>query len=452
MTSSAHWGGSAVGIVRVERELARRAQYHLGPDLSFCLYDASRRSILAIEDDLAADIIEGRVQVRSVESDFDRIAGSYTLLAETRRLIRRTLRRNAIAYYYFQKVRGRSFTREQIREFQAIEFADDLAAKKKGPKVVSLLALPHSRAELDADTTVISGGLDWEFKKLRDLWNLKQKYRFRYYSVVFDLIPIKHPHFVVPGYVELLTEFFGELLWLADRTICISETTRNDWDQHAHTVGAEPVPSKVFSLGSDLSPAFASDQSNFPPTLEGKVFALYVSTIEPRKNHRVLYEAWDECVRSGQVDSALHRLVFVGRTGWACDDLIREMTTNPATKDTLVMLDGVSDGILRTLYERCAFVVFPSHYEGYGLALAEALARGKPCVSSTSGSLTEIGGDLVLRLKAKDTMGWTSVLSRLFQSPEELEQWSARIKAQHQSVTWDDSARCFFAAVKDPTF
>src|SRR5436305_5426155 len=63
LTTSAHWGGADVGILRVERQLARRACEHLGNSVEFCVYDRFRNLVLTIEDDLAAELIGGRTQI-----------------------------------------------------------------------------------------------------------------------------------------------------------------------------------------------------------------------------------------------------------------------------------------------------------------------------------------------------------------------------------------------------
>ena len=124
------------------------------------------------------------------------------------------------------------------------------------------------------------------------------------------------------------------------------------------------MPSHVFALGSDIPTTEPSTDATLPEALQGKRFALFVSTIEPRKNHRVLYEAWDRCMRSKTLDPTRDRLVFVGRRGWAADDLLREIAANPVTRDTILLLDRVTDAELATLYRQCALVLFPSFYEG----------------------------------------------------------------------------------------
>jgi glycosyltransferase involved in cell wall biosynthesis len=148
------------------------------------------------------------------------------------------------------------------------------------------------------------------------------------------------------------------------------------------------------------------------------------------------------------IDSEHDRLIFVGRRGWGVNDLMRELSANPATRDTLVVLNEVPDALLRLLYRHCAFVVFPSLYEGYGLPLAEALTHGKPCISSDAGSLPEIGGDLVIRIDPKDTTRWAEAIAHYLRSPQELERTAARITAEFQPVSWDQAAAQFFSTIK----
>lgn len=445
MTTSAQWCGSTVGIVRVERELARRAQKFLGKDVGFCLYD--RSAILAIEDNLARDIIDGRIRI-----DFSDSSATTRPKNSVRQKIRRRAMRNTTLYHLLQRARGRSFTREQILQIQARELTPeaDTARAPSPAQIVRIADLPTGFARLDSATILISGGLDWQYKDLRALWGLKQNYGFSYYAIVYDLIAVRSPQFVVPGYVELLTDYFGELVWLADHAMCISQATRQEWLHHAVAIGAEPAASSVFPLGCDLSPSAKSAGQELPVALKGKRFALYVSTIEPKKNHFMLYQAWEECIRTKQLNPEHDRLVFVGREGWATGDLLHEIRTNPLTRDTIIVLHDISDEQLRSLYQSCAFVVFPSMYEGFGLPLTEALGYGKVCVSSNAGALSEIGDDLVMRLDPKDTLAWSNTISRLMSSPSELEGWEARIRETHRPVTWEDAARCFFDAVREP--
>jgi glycosyltransferase involved in cell wall biosynthesis len=453
LTTSSQWTGPVVGIVRVERELARRAHTHLGNDLEFCLYDSSRNLILTISQNTADDIVSGRLQI---DYKAPPPPPKPTLAAQAlrpvnalRRRMRRAVLSNAKAYHGFQRLRGRAFSREDILRIQAEEFAAPEAppAATKRTKFISDAAI--GLAKLDSHTCILSGGLDWQYKNPRNLWELKQTCHFRYCAIIYDVIPITFPHLMPSGYSTFLAEYFGELVWVADHTMCISDATRRDWLGFCKTLGIQNIPADVFSLGSDLPAHEEPSKTGLPDQLEGKRFALFVSTIEPRKNHRLLYEAWDRCIRSQMVDPERDRLVFVGRRGWQIDDLVREISTNPATLDTILILNEASDDLLHLLYQRCAFVLFPSIYEGFGLPVAEALSYGKPCITSDAGSLTEIGGDLVLRLNPKDMMRWIETIAHYMNAPAELEAWSKRIVSEYRPVTWDDAAARFFGLVKE---
>lgn len=437
ITTSAHWGGAAVGITRVEEGLARRAREHLGPDLTFCVYDKYRNQFLPVDDATAAKFLDGTVQIKITPPPSRALKARVARrLNDVRWHVRHAMMANVGTYQKFQRMRGRTFTHQDI-----VRIRDGEVAARKASSVT----LTTQPIALDQNTTVISGGLDWEHKDLRSISELKRQHGFKYVGIVYDLIPIMFPHYLVPGYVDLLTDYFGELYWLSDRVMCISEATRREWLSYCDDLAGQPVPAEVFPLGCDLrSPASEGPAAELPAELVGKRYALLVSTIEPRKNHRLLYDAWDDCVRQKLIDVERDRLVFVGRRGWTMDDFLREVSLNPATRDTIIVLNNIDDAQLNLIYENCAFVTFPSHYEGFGLPVAEALGHGKPCISSNAGALPEIGGDLVRRLDAKDTAGWTRAIAHYLTSPDELKTWSDHIAKEYRPITWDMAAKTFF--------
>jgi glycosyltransferase involved in cell wall biosynthesis len=432
LTSLADWKGPPVGITRVEMELARRARRHLGADLTFCIYDKYRNVILRLDEILASGILSGSLQIR--------IGAPQAASPPTwRSKLRRLLLRNGTVFRLIQKMRGHGPTRDEVRDLQRAEF------EHGSPNTLSAATLEP--AELGPDTVVISAGHDWQYKDLRALRRLKDQHRFQYWATVYDLIPILFPHYLVPAYIQTMTEYFRQLPLLCDQVLCISERTRQDWGAFCKDRGFREVRSHTFPLGSDIRSLESEPRARtLPKELMGKRYALYVSTIEARKNHRVLYDAWDECVRGKKISVERDRLVFVGRRGWLVDNLLHEIAVNPATRESIVLLHDVSDADLELIYRESAFVLFPSHYEGFGLPVAEALCHHKPCITSDAGSLPEIGDDLVLRLHPRDTISWTQTIAHFMNAPEELEAWSRRI-AKYQATTWDVSAEIFFRTI-----
>jgi glycosyltransferase involved in cell wall biosynthesis len=145
--------------------------------------------------------------------------------------------------------------------------------------------------------------------------------------MVYDLIRLLAPHLTTPLAADQLTDYFGELVWVADHTLHISEVSRTDFSAYCASLGQRPPSSSVVPLGCDI-PGKA-DPSRLPDVLHGTRFGLFVSTIEPRKNHRTVYQAWDRLLRTGAIDPAKTKLVFAGRRGWASDDLTSEIAANP---------------------------------------------------------------------------------------------------------------------------
>lgn len=483
LSTSARWGGIAVGIVRVERELARRAAARWGDRLDYCVYDTQQNCFRRISVAAAMEIIEGRLQLDFEQSGKAPLAQTdmalrvqlrahllrrpalfaltqvvrgrkvdmpaiHSLAAQTgsptlslRRLGREYVLGHARLYQAIQRLRGRSFSLEQIRQLQA-ESLEGRAQTLPDVRVPVREAAPDI-IPLGPDLTIISGGLDWDHKNLRAIYALKAAHKFRYAAIIYDLIPLKFPHYVVPFYVDLLTDYFGELFWTADYGMCISECTERDVREHCLENGLPPLGLANFPLGGDLPDNDESD-AELPPVLKGKRYALFVSTIEPRKNHRALYEAWDQLIQQGAVDPETCRLVFVGRHGWNTGELMHEIRTNPRTRSTIVILQGISDAALNALYRGAEFGLFPSRYEGYGLPLAEMLSHGLPCISSPTGSLPEVGGTMVTYKDPVDIHGWANAMAQLFSDPAELARQRRAVRVNYQPTSWDKAAELFF--------
>jgi glycosyltransferase involved in cell wall biosynthesis len=115
-------------------------------------------------------------------------------------------------------------------------------------------------------------------------------------------------------------------------------------------------------------------------------FALFVGTLEPRKNIALLIRAFEMLLRRHRLGLAL---VLVGRRGWLYDEILRAIQTSPA-RESIWYLDYVSDRDLASLYRLAHFFLYLSHYEGYGFPVLEAMASGTPVVTSNSSSLREI--------------------------------------------------------------
>ena len=129
-------------------------------------------------------------------------------------------------------------------------------------------------------------------------------------------------------------------------------------------------------------------------------YLLLVGTLEPRKNHPAVMEAFLELKRAGQLRD--HKLVVAGGRGWK-DSRIRELLA--AGEGEILPLGYVPDEHLPALYTAADVYIFPGFYDGSGLPILEARACGTSVVVSDVPELREAGGDAAIYVPAtKDGM------------------------------------------------
>ena len=79
----------------------------------------------------------------------------------------------------------------------------------------------------------------------------------------------------------------------------------------------------------------------------------------------------------------------------------------------VVLKKAVSNAELSRLYDRSAILLMPSHYEGFGLPLLEAMRAGAQCISSAADALIEVGlGGVVTYVNSDDRAGWSAAIEK----------------------------------------
>ncbi|ASD27356.1 hypothetical protein CD943_10945 [Brevundimonas diminuta] len=442
LTTTLCWGGPPVGITRVEREIAKRAHGRTHAKIAYCFYQATSGSFYEMAPWLAEAVLSGACHLNRddlLAADFAR----RTDRTEISKIVQQTAERShpdarALALAHANVT---NLTLEDILKARdslsviPVYWGDD---RRPTPS----FELVTKKIKPTSDTWIINGGLDWEHKDIRSIRIAKDKNPFKYVAIIYDIIPLLYPHYVVPSYVDVLKRYFGELLWTADYALCISDTTMNDVQTHMNEWRMPELEMDSWPLGCDILPETAHETS-LSPRLTGSKYLLYVSTIEPRKSHRTIVDAFDHLIRSDQLsEDAL--CVFVGRTGWNIDNLLQEIRTNPSLRDRIITLSDVSDDDLVALYQGARFVVFPSRYEGYGLSLVEAMGLGKACLSSNTGSLREVGGDAPLYIPPHDVAAWSEAIRDFMNNDDIVSEYEERSINRYKPITWDRSADLFY--------
>jgi len=130
-----------------------------------------------------------------------------------------------------------------------------------------------------------------------------------------------------------------------------------------------------------------------------------------------------------------------------CTQLIHEITHDPLTKERIILLNDVGDGRLEWYYDHCLATIFPSLYEGWGLPVAESLARGRLCLASNATSIPEIS-ELPQMFDPQDVLGLCNLIMRATEGHEWRAAQEEKIRTQFKSTSWAETAEQILSAAQ----
>ena len=252
--------------------------------------------------------------------------------------------------------------------------------------------------------------------------------RIPFTATLHDLTCWKMPGFHSEANVRADREFAERVLKRAAGIIAVSEATRQD----AIKVLGLP-PEKIRTIHNGVSAAYF--EARMPPPRR-KPYALFVGTIEPRKNVDRLLDAWD--LLPAQMRSE-YDLLLAGGAGWRCEATVARLR---AARSGVFWLGYYPEALLPELIRGAALLVYPSLYEGFGLPVAQAMACGTACVTSNVSSLPEIAGDAALYVNPESTEEIRDALLRLLDHAEERARLGAAGRARAERMfRWERAAR-----------
>lgn len=184
----------------------------------------------------------------------------------------------------------------------------------------------------------------------------------------------------------------------ADGIFCLSENTKNEIAKFN-----PDFASKCKVIYPGVKKQNFEKESLFP-----KSFFLTVGTLEPRKNLKILLDAFLDFKFRFPKDK--NTLVLMGRKGWGTegDELYNSLNQLQKTNPFVRFLENPNDKILTSAFAQCKAFFFPSLHEGFGLPLLEAMIEDKRCVASDIPVFKEILSDKCdLYVNANDLSGWS---------------------------------------------
>ena len=199
----------------------------------------------------------------------------------------------------------------------------------------------------------------------------------------------------------------------AARLLCISQATADDLSKiysreslgHKIRVIHEGHPTPVLASSADQK---RIEQRYRLP----RPYALYVGTIQPRKNLARLIQAYAHLL--AQDDELGWDLVLAGNPGWLSQSLY-DLAQSLDVEERIHFVGYVPDEDLPALLRGATFFCYPSLFEGFGLPILEAQSYGVPVMTATNSSLPEVAGDAALFVDPTDIDSIADAMLRLSQ-------------------------------------
>ena len=331
----------------------------------------------------------------------------------------------------------------------------------RGPKVTACKdAVRHRRALAtrpagQADLVVHEFPAGSVFFDPDATWNLRAAPRAEWYprlartgvrivSLQHDLLPVTNPAWFDPNLAQVFRDHTDAVTTWADLVICNSRHTESELRSYAAQCGRR-VATTVVTFGADAASSTPVGEldDELLTSLDGRRIVLTVGTVEPRKNHTAILDAFDR-LGAAHPDATL---VIAGRQGWRVEDVADRIRRHPGAGTSVVWPASVSDATLAALYRRADVVVVASHSEGFGLPLIEALGHGAAVVSSSGGALSEVGADAVTTFDPSRPDELAEHLDRLLGDPAELARARERARLR-DAPRWADCVAAVASALR----
>ena len=222
--------------------------------------------------------------------------------------------------------------------------------------------------------------------------------------MLHDVIPLTHPEYVRRRVTARHARYIHRVARFASVIVANSSYTAETVTSFIADHGQDTPPRIVVPLG--VSAAFtrgARTISGMPP------YFVFVSTIEPRKNHMMLLQVWSRLAK--RFGDRTPKLILAGRRGWENENVVDILERAHTSSRHVLECHGLCDEALALLIKNARATLMPSHVEGFGLPVAESLALGTPMICSDIPPFREIAGDVPEYADPLAGQGWARLIT-----------------------------------------
>ncbi|MEI1373654.1 glycosyltransferase family 1 protein [Nostoc sp. UHCC 0926] len=255
---------------------------------------------------------------------------------------------------------------------------------------------------------------------------------------IYDLTFIKYPNYI-DSVVKKYTEKVKRCLQWTDLVLTISENSKKDIIEY---LKVDPKKVYVTPLASRYYPNYLSEE--ITQSLEkqanynfSKPYLLFVSTIEPRKNINTIITAFNFLKEKYQIE---HQLILIGKKGWNYEPIFAAIENSPWANQ-IHHLNYLSNELVALFYSKADVFVYPSHYEGFGLPVLEAMTLGAPVISSNTSSIPEVTGDAAILIDPNNPMQLAEAILKVISDSQLRQELINKGRARAKLFSWERTGK-----------
>lgn len=260
---------------------------------------------------------------------------------------------------------------------------------------------------------------------------LDERADIRVVSFLHDLLPILTPEWFEAKSDDYFAKLLGRMLNRSDLVAVSTEVSRHQLKDYCLRSGRTVPRIEVQPLVP--SPALAYKEP-WDDNLSKVPYFVMCGTIESRKNHLLPLLLWRQSLAAGK---SMPKLIIAGERGWGAAEARDLLDRSEILKPHVLEVKGLSSPALMHLIAHSRGLLAPSHAEGFGLPLIEAMSLGTPVIASHIAVFEETTAGKAILIDNLDGRSWLRAINQLAEiSPD-----AGRIKIEDPPRGRDTLAR-----------
>lgn len=253
--------------------------------------------------------------------------------------------------------------------------------------------------------------------------------------LIYDIIPITHPQYFREDLITLFLGYLDTGLAYSDLIFTNSQFVADEIKDVARQINRAAPRFAVAPLGANFLVCRKSDPNIDPEVkrvAKSAPYLLLVSTIEPRKNHKVILDCFDRYLKDTDIN-----IIFAGRKGWDVDKLLERIYQHPMYGKRIFHFEGKNNETISYLYQKAMYTVFPTYVEGFGLSAVETLIAHTPALLSDVPVMREVAGEYAQYFDPNSAKQLSKLVLEGLSHPDIYQQRKDMLKT-YRPVTWED--------------